>query len=225
MLITQIKPKEEILKKLDPIRDRRSYGAGKKVLIFQCIGCREVHFPQRDVENFIEEISKDYTIIQNISVDYLCNEEFTKVRIKKYKKMINSVETILLFSCGVGMQVFSSLVDKQIISGLDTIHIGGFQGLKPTNYGCEQCGDCILGLTGGICPITACSKSLLNGPCGGAKEGKCEVDPEKECGWEKIYERLKKIGRLENLKKFHKPRDYSKMLSFGPEKRSPQKFN
>ena len=70
----------------------------------------------------------------------------------------------------------------------------------PLEYKCDQCGECYLNLTGGICPITACSKSLVNGQCGGSKNGKCEVDSEMECGWERIYRRLKEIGRLDALK-------------------------
>jgi hypothetical protein len=86
------------------------------------------------------------------------------------------------------------------------------QGLWPAEERCEACGDCSLDYTGGICPITSCAKSLLNGPCGGAKDNKCEVDPEKDCGWIKIYERLQKIGRLDNLKKRRTARDHNKML-------------
>ena len=72
--------------------------------------------------------------------------------------------------------------------------------MTPLEYKCDQCGECYLNLTGGICPITACSKSLVNGQCGGCKDGKCEVDSEMECGWERIYRRLAQIGRLDVLK-------------------------
>ena len=90
--------------------------------------------------------------------------------------------------------------------------LGGFQGLWPSEERCDQCGDCVLDLTGGICPVTACAKGLLNGSCGGASEGKCEVDSEKDCGWDRIYKRLEKIGRIDSLTKFRKARDYNKML-------------
>ena len=76
----------------------------------------------------------------------------------------------------------------------------GFQGVTPLEYDCRQCGECYLNITGGICPITACSKSLINGQCGGAKNGMCEVDPNMECGWERIHRRLKQVGRLDALK-------------------------
>lgn len=75
-----------------------------------------------------------------------------------------------------------------------------------------ECGDCLLGYTGGICPLTACSKGLINGQCGGASKGKCELDPEKDCGWELIYLRLKALNKLDKLKELIEPKDYSKMM-------------
>ena len=75
---------------------------------------------------------------------------------------------------------------------------------------CSLCGECIVELTGGFCPITLCSKGLLNGPCGGAQQGKCEVDPDRDCGWTLIYERLKKLGKLENLYEYREPKNYAK---------------
>ena len=80
------------------------------------------------------------------------------------------------------------------------VELPGFQGVTPLEYDCDQCGECFLNLTGGICPITACSKSLVNGPCGGTKDGKCEVSPTMDCGWERIIQRLKAQGRLDILR-------------------------
>jgi electron transport complex protein RnfC len=76
----------------------------------------------------------------------------------------------------------------------------GFQGVTPLNVACGQCGECYLNGTGGICPITACSKSLINGQCGGAKNGMCEVDKDMACGWERIYRKLEKLNKLDVLK-------------------------
>ena len=80
------------------------------------------------------------------------------------------------------------------------MRLPGFQGVTPLEYDCGQCGECFLNLSGGICPITACSMSLVNGQCGGSKDGRCEVDPNMECGWERIYRRLEAVGRLDALK-------------------------
>ena len=123
---------------------------------------------------------------------------------------IEAADTVLVLSCGVGVQTVAGLFeDKRVIAGCDTYRLPGFQGVTPLEHDCQQCGQCYLNLTGGICPLTACSKSLVNGQCGGAKDGKCEVDPNMECGWERIQKRLEKIGRLDALKCPVQIRDYA----------------
>ena len=108
------------------------------------------------------------------------------------------------------MQTVASLIPhKRVCAGCDTYPLPGFQGVTPLEHDCDQCGQCYLNLTGGNCPITACSKSLLNGQCGGAKNGKCEVDPNMECGWERIQKRLEAIGRLDALKCTIQIRNYA----------------
>ncbi len=115
--------------------------------------------------------------------------------------MIDEAGGVLVFSCGVGVQTVSELLNgKAVYAGCDTIRLPGFQGVTPLEYDCGQCGECYLNLTGGICPVTACSKSLVNGQCGGAQNGRCEVDPDMECGWERIYRRLEAVGRLDVIK-------------------------
>ena len=123
---------------------------------------------------------------------------------------IEEAEAILVLSCGVGVQtVADCLAHKKVFAACDTYRLPGFQGVTPLEHDCRQCGQCYLNLTGGICPITACSKSLVNGQCGGAKNGKCEVDPNMDCGWERIYQKLKKLGRLDAMKCPVQLRDYS----------------
>ena len=124
-----------------------------------------------------------------------------QLRLQKHMDKIKEADLILVFSCGVGVQTIAEyLEDKMVCAACDTYPVPGFQGVTPLEYKCDQCGECYLNLTGGICPITACSKSLVNGQCGGSKNGKCEVDSDMECGWERIYRRLKEIGRLDALK-------------------------
>ena len=115
-----------------------------------------------------------------------------------------------MLSCGVGVQTVASLFpQKRVLPGCDTYRLPGFQGVTPLEHDCQQCGQCYLNLTGGICPITACSKSLINGQCGGAKDGKCEVDPNMDCGWERIYRKLEQLGRLDVLKCAVQLRNYA----------------
>ena len=193
MLITQLKSKETIA----------SLAEGKKVFFINCRGCKEVHghFPEKEADAFEKELSDTYSVTGICTRDYICNPENLKLRLEKYKAAIDEADAVLVFSCGVGVQTVAEyLGDKTVYAACDTYPLPGFQGVTPLEYDCGQCGECYLNLTGGICPITACSKSLVNGPCGGTKNGKCEVDPEMECGWERIYRRLAQVGRLDALK-------------------------
>ena len=190
MLITELKNKDLIKQQLQG-----------KVFVLVCHGCREIHFPEHEADELISELVAGGTVTGTLTTDYICNVENLKLRLQKHAAAIDEANTILVLSCGVGVQTVAELYDcKKVIAGCDTYALPGFQGVTPLEYDCKQCGECYLNLTGGICPITACSKSLLNGQCGGAKDGKCEVDPNMECGWERIQRRLAQIGRLDALK-------------------------
>ena len=190
MLITKLKGKEAI--------DALVTG---KVFIINCHGCKEVSFPEEEAKALQKEMTETGKVTGILTTDYICNPENMKLRLEMHRKEIDAADMVLVFSCGVGVQTIADyLEDKKVCAGCDTIALPGFQGVTPLEYKCDQCGECYLNITGGICPLTACSKSLVNGQCGGAKDGKCEVDPNMECGWERIYQRLKKLGRLDLLK-------------------------
>jgi electron transport complex protein RnfC len=119
---------------------------------------------------------------------------------------------VFVISCGLGIQTVAKIAEIPTYAASDTVAVDGHHGMALTDKLCEACGQCYLNLTGGICPIVDCSKSLLNGQCGGAKNGKCEVDKDMDCGWQLIYDRLKKQGRLqEMLDQPVSTRDYSKV--------------
>ena len=187
MLITQLKDQETVA----------SLAAGKTVII-NCHGCKEVYFPEAEANELQKELPNVTAIITR---DYVCNPDNLKVQLEKYMDKIAEADTVLVFSCGVGVQTVAKyLEDKKVFAGCDTYPLPGFQGVTPLEYDCAKCGECYLNLTGGICPITACSKGLVNGQCGGTKNGKCEVDPNMDCGWELIYRRLAQLDRLDVLK-------------------------
>lgn len=200
MLITELKSKETITSLAD----------GKKVFIINCHGCKEVHFPETEANLLQTELAKQGNVTGIFTTDYLCNPENTELRLGYYKDEIEAADMILVFSCGVGVQTVADFYEaKRVCAGCDTYPLPGFQGVTPLEYDCKQCGECYLNLTGGICPLTACSKSLVNGQCGGCKGGKCEVDSDMECGWERIYRRLAQIGRLDVLKAPTQIRNYA----------------
>jgi ferredoxin len=206
MLFTKDKPLDEVLESL---------GKEKNVFLLACNGCAEVcetggQEALSAMKTEVEKAGKNIT--GTCLVDFLCNKLLVTTRLAREMDKINQADSILVLTCGIGVQAVAKVVDKVVRPAANTVSLGGLQGLWPSEERCEACGDCSLDYTGGICPITSCAKSLLNGPCGGSQDGKCEVDPEKDCGWIKIYERLKKVGQLENLKKIRTPRDHSKML-------------
>ena len=190
MLITELKNKEVI----------RGLVQGKAFII-NCHGCKEIYFPEQEADALQKELAEEGIVTGILTTDYVCNPENLKLRLEKHMAAIEQADTVLVFSCGVGVQTIASFLEnKRVCAACDTYALPGFQGVTPLEYDCRQCGECYLNITGGICPITACSKSLVNGQCGGAKKGKCEVDPNMDCGWERIYQRLKAIGRLDVLK-------------------------
>jgi electron transport complex protein RnfC len=191
MLITQLKDKETIVSLAD----------GKKVFIINCHGCKEVHFPEEEARALQAEMAEGGQVTGILTTDYICNPDNMKLNLEYHRSEIDEADVVLVFSCGVGVQTVAEyLEDRKVCAACDTFPLPGFQGVTPLEYDCKQCGECYLNITGGICPITACSKSLVNGQCGGSKNGKCEVDGDMECGWERIYRRLAQVGRLDALK-------------------------
>ena len=190
MLITEMKATETILSELTG-----------KAFVINCHGCREIRFPEAEAEAFQRDLIAGGVVTGVITTDYICNPENLSLRLAKYASEIAAADAIVVFSCGVGVQtVADKFPGKKVVAACDTYALPGYQGVTPLEHDCKQCGECFLNITGGICPITACSKSLVNGQCGGSKNGMCEVDPSMECGWERIYRRLKQVGRLDALK-------------------------
>jgi electron transport complex protein RnfC len=183
MLTTQLKPMDELL----------SLAVAKTVII-SCEGCKEVYFPEVEAAKAQNELLFGGTALAVIATDYICNPDNLESQTKKYMKTISGAGTILVFACGVGTQIIAErFIDKPVFAACDTYPLPGHQGVTPLEYDCVQCDECHLNETGGICPITVCSKSLVNGQCGGAKNGKCEVDKDMECGWERIIKRLMEL--------------------------------
>jgi electron transport complex protein RnfC len=198
MLATHVKPDDEL-------RDAVS----GKLLVVCCLGCKEVLFEldkARESVAALQESGRE--IVDEKLVDYLCRPAFTKRRLALWAEDLAAADAVLVYSCGVGVQVVADLAGKPVCTGCDTLHEFGYTGLRPTDADCRRCGDCVIGLTGGICPVAHCAKSLVNGPCGGPQDGKCEIDKNKECVWMVIFQRLRKEGRLEALRKIKPFRNY-----------------
>jgi hypothetical protein len=124
----------------------------------------------------------------------------TKVELKPFKEAMDKTDCIIVMSCGAGTQTAVDLYeDKAVFPANDSLFLGNMTRLQIFDERCSLCGKCILDKTGGICPITACPKGLLNGPCGGCKDGNCEISPDIKCAWVRIYERMKKLDKLQEF--------------------------
>lgn len=129
-----------------------------------------------------------------------CQVLGTKVELKPFKEAMDKTDCIIVMSCGAGTQTAVDLYeDKAVFSSNDSLFLGNMTRLQIFDERCSLCGECILDKTGGICPITACPKGILNGPCGGCKDGYCEVSPDIKCAWVRIYERMKRLDKLQEL--------------------------
>ena len=142
-----------------------------------------------------------------------CHYNNDKRLLKMYKNELDKSKKILVLACGNGVQTIAEIFDnKDVISGTDTLFLGEIKRSNLFEKRCGICGDCLLDIFGGICPVTCCPKSMLNGPCGGVKNGKCEINSNLNCVWDQIYNRLKKKGQLHLLEEIQKPKDWSKSL-------------
>jgi len=207
MFLAQQKPLEEILKSLV---------GEKNIFILGCNRCAEASGTGGDpqvleMRKALERAGKEITGFS--IVGFLCQKTLVQSSLQGKAKEVAAASSILAMSCGVGVQTVAAVSDKITHPAGNTIYLGKICGEWNVSMRCQECGNCVLDFTGGICPLTSCPKFLLNGTCGGTtREGKCEVDPEISCGWLLIYERLKKWGQLEKLQRIFEPEDHSKML-------------
>jgi len=206
MILSKQKPWEEILGYLD---------GENNVFILGCNGCAQASGtggPAQvgEMKSKLEAINKKVT--GSAIIDFLCQKALVKSRLRTKVEQIGAADSIVVMTCGVGVQAVAAAVNKVCHPACDTVSLGGSRGEWKGSERCKECGECLLEYTGGICPLTACTKGLINGQCGGASKGKCELNPERDCGWELIYKRLKDLNQLDKLRRFIAPKDYSKMM-------------
>jgi hypothetical protein len=206
MISVEPRKSEEILKGLD--RENHVFFIG-------CSGWKGFCNPggEAQMQRMRKELElRGVTFTGTIVVDALCNKGLDELSLLRQFRQVLRSRVLLVLSCEVGVQALSATSGRMIVPALRTVSAEGFQGVLGEKEPCRLCGDCLLDLVGGLCPLYFCPKGLLNGPCQGAYRGHCEVDPKKACGWELIYERLKIQGHLDVLHHYAEPRDHSEIL-------------
>lgn len=214
MIIAEQKPFEEI---------KALLGIAENVLVVGCGTCVTVCFSGGEREAAIlasslrmsTKLDQAAKNVDHVTVQRQCEWEY----LDDVSDQVSEADLILSLGCGIGVQAIAEYFsDSWVVPGLNTKFLG-----LPTEQGvwderCAACGDCVLGWTGGICPIARCSKSLLNGPCGGSEDGHCEIDPEIPCAWQLIYDRLSSMDKLEVLMELQPPKNWSHSRDGGPRK-------
>jgi hypothetical protein len=206
MILSEQKPFEEITGYLE--RD-------KSVFILGCNGCAQSSGSGGPKQ--VEEIKKKLTeagkkVTGSKVIDFLCGKALVKSGLRGRVDQVVAADAVLVLTCGIGVQAVAAAINKPVYPGCNTVNLGGSRGEWEGSERCDECGQCLLYHTGGICPITACTKSLVSGACGGANKGKCEFSKDRDCGWELIYNRLKARGQLHRLADMIKPLDHKKLM-------------
>ena len=212
MIVAERKPLAEISKMLEPFRKICILGCGTCVTVCLAGGEKEAAETAAALSLLRQKEGKDVEITTHTLLRQ-CEYEY----IDDYAEQLAQYDAILSLACGVGVQTMAArLPDKIFLPGLNTKFMGYPQEQGVWKENCLGCGNCVLDLTMGICPITRCAKSMLNGPCGGSQEGKCEVSKDIDCAWHLVHERLSKLGMLDWMEAIQPPKDWSTSHHGGP---------
>lgn len=203
MIILKQKDYEDILKSLE---------GEEKIFIAGCADCattckvggeEEVAAMKAKLE------ASGKTVTGTAVFDTACLKGAVRDKGREVKEALDAADSILVLACGTGTQTLNETLQKHTHPGAESLFVGEVQRLGKYQEKCSTCGLCVLEDFESICPVTRCPKGLLNGPCGGYNDGKCEVDPDQDCAWILIYERMKERGTLEKMRKYHGPKDQS----------------
>ncbi len=191
MIITQKKPIEELMAMLEGTTKVGLIGCGNCATACQTGGEKDL----AEMKEYLEAHGKQ--VVGTAIPDECCQKLLVKKEVKVFKD--SGAEAIVCMACGDGAQTVAANLKLPVYPSNNTMFLGQVERVGVFNEACRMCGDCVVGSTGGICPITQCAKSLVNGPCGGQKDGKCEVNPDNDCAWIKIYNRLVELGQEDKI--------------------------
>ena len=211
MIVGKQKPFEEIREMIKDYKKILVLGCGTCVTICLAGGEKEASILSLSL-SMAEKVDGNEKAFSEYTIKRQCEHEF----LEELDERVKDVDAIISLACGIGVQALAERFPTiPVLPGLNTSFLG-----FPVQHGfwveyCSACGDCVLDQTGGICPLTRCTKGLLNGPCGGTNNGKCEVDPEKDCAWTLIYRQLEKQGKLDLMRTYYPPRNFQAVIRPG----------
>jgi ferredoxin len=199
------KPLEEIIQYVNDYDKLLIAGCDGCVTVCEAGGLKEVKILGSALRLHFGQANKPI-VIDETSLTRQCDKEY----LAQLRDSIDNYDAVVSLACGCGIQYLAEMYDtKPVYPGVNTTFMGVTEERGVYSERCQGCGRCILAETGGVCPIARCSKRMLNGPCGGSAQGKCEVSPEMPCGWQLIYDRLKTLGQLDRFEKPVDPKDWT----------------
>lgn len=214
MIVAEQKSLDELKTLIDGAANILVVGCGTCVTVCFAGGSREAAITATSLR-MASKLDGNSQQVSDVTVQRQCEWEY----LDQVSEQVKEADVILSLGCGIGVQAIAEhFPESWVVPGLNTSFLG-----LPLEQGvwaerCAACGDCILGLTGGICPIARCSKSLLNGPCGGSEAGHCEINPDVPCAWQLIYDRLSSKNKLHVLLDLQPPKNWRASRDGGPRK-------
>ena len=214
MITAEQKPLEEIITYISPYKRILLVGCNECVTVCAAGGKKEVGILASVLH--LHFLKQGKTIeINEITLERQCDPEY----VEELAAMIDNADCVLSMACGCGVQtVAGRYADKVVFPAVNTKFMGASESQGVWAERCQGCGDCLLGITGGICPVARCSKHLMNGPCGGTSNGQCEISPDVDCAWRLIWERLKALGMTERYEEIITAKDWRPAGGGGPRK-------
>jgi len=214
MIVADKKPIEEVIESLKDYRKILVAGCNECVTVCEAGGTKEVgvlasalriYYQNQGIEARIDEVT----------LERQCDHQY----LEEIREVVDQYDVILSLACGAGVQFMAEKYHTSpVVPGVNTKFIGVTEERGTWSERCQACGQCILAETGGICPVSRCSKRMLNGPCGGSKDGRCEINKEIDCGWQLIVDRLKSLDQLDKYERITPIKDWSTERSGGPRK-------
>jgi ferredoxin len=214
MIVADKKPVEEIIETVKGFEKILILGCNECVTVCEAGGKKEVGILASALRMYFLQQGKDVRIDEK-TLERQCDHEY----LEEIRDIADQYDAILSLACGVGVQFTAEKYHEiPVLPGVNTCFLGATEKRGLWTERCQACGSCILAYTAGICPVSRCAKRLLNGPCGGSSNGKCEISKEVDCAWQLIIDRLKALGRLDDYEKVQPIKDWSKDRAGGPRK-------
>jgi len=214
MIVADNKPIEEIIEEIKDKEKILILGCNECVTVCEAGGKKEVGVLASALRMYFLNQGREVRIDER-TLERQCDHEY----LEEVRDVIDQYDSVVSLACGVGVQFMAEKYHTiPVFPGVNTCFMGVTEERGVWSERCQGCGECILARTAGICPVSRCAKRILNGPCGGSTNGKCEIDKELDCAWQLIIDRLKALGKLDDYEKITPIKDWSTERAGGPRK-------